>query len=168
MENPFQTEQPKLSRPAFLTVLCILTFIGSGWSVLSDLLRLFTAGVMDSTVEIRQYTSMVGEMQGQGASPFMAKILNSMMDFIRLTALHAREMTVIDLILSLIGLLGAILMFHLRRFGFYLYTAAQILMLFILPYFVGITPIVLFSMVFSGLLTIGFIIMYAVNIKYLK
>ncbi|MFR5958710.1 MAG: hypothetical protein ACLUHA_03330, partial [Bacteroides stercoris] len=35
------------------------------------------------------------------------------------------------------SLLGAILMFQLRRIGFYFYTAAQILMLFVLPYFAG-------------------------------
>ena len=38
MENPFETE--KAVRPTFLTVLCILTFIGSGWGTVSNLFSL--------------------------------------------------------------------------------------------------------------------------------
>lgn len=167
MENPFQAEQQKFFRPTFLTVLCILTFIGSGWSILSDLFRLFLSGTNNS-VEIHQYTSMVEKISGQESSPFMAGFMNTMMDFIRLVTSHAREMAVIDLVLSLISLLGAILMFQLRRFGFYFYTTAQILMIFILPYFAGFTPIVIFSMAFPAIVTIAFIVMYGVNIKYLK
>ena len=35
MENPFSAERPV--RPTFLTVLCILTFIGSGWGLINNL-----------------------------------------------------------------------------------------------------------------------------------
>ena len=38
MENPFSAERPV--RPTFLTVLCILTFIGSGWGLISNLFQL--------------------------------------------------------------------------------------------------------------------------------
>ena len=38
MENPFGVERPV--RPTFLTVLCILTFIGSGWGLLNNLFQL--------------------------------------------------------------------------------------------------------------------------------
>ena len=31
MENPFEEQQNQFQRPTFLLVLCILTFIGSGW-----------------------------------------------------------------------------------------------------------------------------------------
>ena len=42
MENPFEEQQNKLQRPTFLLVLCILTFIGSGWGTLSNLFSVFT------------------------------------------------------------------------------------------------------------------------------
>ncbi len=38
MENPFNVEKPV--RPTFLTVLCILTFIGSGWGLINNLFQL--------------------------------------------------------------------------------------------------------------------------------
>ncbi len=66
------------------------------------------------------------------------------------------------------GLLGAILMFQLRRIGFYFYTAAQILMLFVLPYFAGFNFMVLAGMLFSAIFAVIFIVMYALNLKYMR
>ena len=43
MENPFEEQQNQFQRPTFLLVLCILTFIGSGWGTLSNLFSVFTA-----------------------------------------------------------------------------------------------------------------------------
>lgn len=51
------------------------------------------------------------------------------------TFVHAKEIAVINMVLSVVSLLGAILMFQLRRIGFYFYTAAQILMLFVAALF---------------------------------
>ena len=52
MENPFEEQQNKLQRPTFLLVLCILTFIGSGWGTLSNLFSVFTAGLTDSSMQM--------------------------------------------------------------------------------------------------------------------
>lgn len=41
MENPFEEQQNQFQRPTFLLVLCILTFIGSGWGTLSNLFSVF-------------------------------------------------------------------------------------------------------------------------------
>lgn len=168
MENPFEEQQNKPLRPTFLLVVCILTFIGSGWSILSNLFSVFTAGLMNSTMNMEQYSNMVGEMENGGASSFLSGFLNSSMEVLQVTAAHAREIAVMQLVLSLVSLLGAILMFRLRRMGFYLYTAAQILALFILPYFAGFSSLVIIGMLWSALISIIFIVMYAVNLKYMR
>ena len=49
MENPFEEQQNGRRRPVFLTVLCILTFIGSGWGVLSNLFSIFTADALNES-----------------------------------------------------------------------------------------------------------------------
>ena len=60
MENPFDEQQRPIQRPTFLMVLCILTFIGSGWGVLSNLYSVFTSGFMDNaTLHMEQYSNMV-------------------------------------------------------------------------------------------------------------
>lgn len=168
MENPFEVQQNKPQRPTFLLVLCILTFIGSGWNVLTNLFSIFTAGFMNGNLQMEQYSNMVGEMENNSASAFMSGFLNSSMEVLQATAMHAREIAVMQLVLSLLSLLGAILMFQLRRSGFFLYTAAQILALFVLPYFAGFSTLVVIGMLWSAFISLIFIVMYAVNLKYMR
>lgn len=167
MENPFDVQVNKPKRPAFLVVLCILTFIGSGWGILSNLFSFFTGSILDSNMQIEQYSEMIGDIENGGTSSFISSILNSTMDILQVTAAHALEINTMQFVLGLISLLGAVLMFQLRRLGFYLYTAAQILTLFILPYFAGFSTLVVLLMLWSALFSLAFIIMYAVNLKYM-
>lgn len=167
MENPFEEKQNSPVRPTFLLVICILTFIGSGWSVLSNLFSIFTSGMMDSSLQMEQYSNMMGNIEGSGSSSFLTGFLNSSMEVLQATAAHAREIAVMQLVLSVISLLGAIMMFQLRRFGFYLYTAAQILALFVLPYFAGFSTLVVIGMLWSAFISLIFIILYAVNLRYM-
>ena len=168
MENPFEEQQNQFQRPTFLLVLCILTFIGSGWGTLSNLFSVFTAGLTDSSMQMEHYSSMLNSMDQGAGSAVLSDILNSTMASLQATFVHAREIAVVSLVLSVISLLGAILMFQLRRLGFYLYTAAQILALFVLPYFAGFSMYVGMVMFFSGLISLLFIILYAVNLKYMN
>lgn len=167
MENPFEEKQNSPVRPTFLLVICILTFIGSGWSVLSNLFSIFTSGMMDSSLQMEQYSNMMGNIEGSASSSFLAGFLNSSMEVLQATAAHAREIAVMQLVLSVISLLGAIMMFQLRRFGFYLYTAAQILALFVLPYFAGFSTLVVIGMLWSAFISLIFIILYTVNLRYM-
>lgn len=167
MENPFEEKQNSPVRPTFLLVICILTFIGSGWSVLSNLFSIFTSGMTDSSLQMEQYSNMMGNIEGSASSSFLTGFLNSSMEVLQATAAHAREIAVMQLVLSVISLLGAIMMFQLRRFGFYLYTAAQILALFVLPYFAGFSTLVVIGMLWSAFISLIFIILYAVNLRYM-
>lgn len=167
MENPFEEKQNSPVRPTFLLVICILTFIGSGWSVLSNLFSIFTSEMMDSSLQMEQYSNMMGNIEGSASSSFLTGFLNSSMEVLQATAAHAREIAVMQLVLSVISLLGAIMMFQLRRFGFYLYTAAQILALFVLPYFAGFSTLVVIGMLWSAFISLIFIILYAVNLRYM-
>jgi len=162
MENPFEEQQNQFQRPTFLLVLCI------GWGTLSNLFSVFTAGLTDSSMQMEHYSSMLNGMDQGGDSAVLSDILSSTMASLQATFVHAKEIAVINLVLSVISLLGAILMFQLRRIGFYFYTAAQILMLFVLPYFAGFNFMVLAGMLFSAIFAVIFIVMYALNLKYMR
>lgn len=114
-------------RPGFLTVLCILTFIGSGLSILFSLLGIFGIGALNN------FASAYGVDSG--------------------------ETGVFKLILMVIfsgaSLYGAIMMWNLKKIGFYLYVAAQILMVVF-----GFGWIALF---FAAL----FVVLYYLNLKHL-
>lgn len=164
MENPFQ--ENRQTRPAMLTVICILTFIGSGWSILSNLFTLFTGGMAgDATMQMEQFSSMAGDVEG---SSLMSNLLNSSMSLLQVTFQYAREIALFGLVLSVISLIGAIMMFRMRRMGFYLYTTAQILSLLVLPYFAGFSMLVFMSIFMSLIFVILFVTLYAVNLKYMK
>ena len=173
MENPFN--ERSFVRPTLLLILCILTFIGSGWEILHSLFSLFTHSFMNIETRVDQSASLIETLETQGIysglpvvwMDFMTNLVQSSVQLIQVMAVHAKEIYVFELILSVISLVGAIFMFQLRRTGFYLYTTAQLLSLFILPYFAGfLLPVVLF-MFFSSFFFLIFIILYAMNLKYM-
>lgn len=73
MENPFETNQ--LKRPTFLTVLCILTFIGSGWGVLSQLFSLLFTNLVDVSAQTEQLNTMMDNMESGAGTSFLSGIL---------------------------------------------------------------------------------------------
>lgn len=166
MENPFETNQ--LKRPTFLTVLCILTFIGSGWGVLSQLFSLLFTNLVDMSAQTEQFNAVMDNMESGAGTSFLSGILSSSQEVMQATMMHAKSIAVISLVLSLLSLCGAILMFSLRRIGFYIYAVAQLLLLFVVPYFAGFSMIVVMGMIFSTLFTVVFIILYALNLKAMR
>jgi hypothetical protein len=114
-------------RPVFLTVLCILTFIATGLGLLFGIIGLFAAGAIES---IAAYLPM-------GTDSGLLK-------------------SIIMLVLIGASLYGAIQMWNLKKLGFYIYSAANVVML-----------IIGFS-IFSLVITAGFIVMYYLNLKAMK
>jgi hypothetical protein len=125
-------------RPTFLTVLCILTFIGSGLSTVLYLIAVIAFGAISGVLDS---VPGFGAMGDAGLAIFA-----------------------VFFVLAFLSLFGAIMMWKLKKTGFYLYTAANIIAL--------ILPFVLFSGVpvniFGIIITVGFIAMYAANLKAMK
>jgi len=138
MEEMNNVPQTKAARPTLLSVLCILTFIGSGLSVLAFLLLAVLFGAM------ADFLSSI-----PGFSTFMAGGI---------------AFFVIMFILAFVSLFGAIKMWGLKKIGFYLYTAAQVLMI--------ILPFILISgyqlSVFGIVITILFIVLYGIHLKHME
>lgn len=114
-------------RPTFLTVLCILTFIGSGLGLLFGLIGLFAAGAIES----------LGKYLPLGLDSGLFK-------------------SIILLILMAGSLYGAILMWKLQKLGFYIYAAANVILL--------ILGFSIWSLLFTAL----FIVLYGLNLKHLE
>ena len=68
----------------------------------------------------------------------------------------------------IISIIGAILMFNLKRKGFYIYTVAQILYLVATLYFMGFSSWALFFISTEILIILLFLILFAVNLKYMR
>lgn len=161
-------EKSPFRRPTFLVVLCILTFVGSGWNILGSLFYLFTANIMNSAISIEQNSAVVGELESQGINSFFSGFWDSSLGLMQIEMQYAREIVISRLILSVVVFSGAIFMFQLRRSGFYLYVTAQILLLFVLPYFSGFNLTVMIKMFLSGILSFAFVALYAFHLKYMN
>lgn len=151
-------------RPTFLTVLCILSFIGSGWGIYSGLNNYNMAdtayGVVNETFEKAQE-----EIDGQEGAEAVGKLFQSIGD--SMSPEKIRNGGIATSVTSIITLIGAILMWGLRKTGFYVYVVGAISAI--------IAPMVIFGgfggMIASGGAAFGgilFIILYALNLKHMR
>ena len=136
--------ETKSQRPTLLTVLCILTFIGSGMNLFSSLV---IAGFYDVFVEI--------------AHEFAEKFKLPGIDIL----LEAKPLFfLVSGIFYAGSLVGAILMMRLKKAGFHVYTICQILLVIAPMYFMHLPSPGLPEMLFSGL----FILLYSMNLKFMS
>jgi hypothetical protein len=144
LETKTELENNK-KRPVSLTVLCILTFIGSGFSAISNL---SWAMFYDTFLEI--VLSNDSEIMQQMADTIMAT--NKMM-------------FLVDFLLYAGSLAGAILMLNLKKLGFHIYTVANILLALSPAFLVEGQGINFLGL---GFITIPFIALYALHLKHMK
>jgi hypothetical protein len=146
MEESFKNEvsENKPQRPTLLTVLCILTFIGSGMNLFSSFM---IAGFYDLFVQI---------------SPEIAKEFK--WSGIELLT-EANPLFFLFSGLFYIGsLIGALFMFFLKKIGFHIYTIAQILLVIAPMYFFHLPGPGTLILLVSGL----FIFLYSMNLKFMS
>ena len=140
------TESPKINnmqkrRPELLTVLCILSFVGSGLAVFSNLFIYMSFDEVITIIEDYELGLPEFEMIMSGGKRFF----------------------ITGFFLYSISLLGAIQMWKLRKIGFHLYTVAQIFILLLPVVFIEAYQ---FSVI-SLLLTIAFVLAYFSNLKFM-
>lgn len=138
--NPFEPQ--KQTRPGFLTVLCVLTFIGSGFGVLGNLLYAFIAK------DLTNYPS-----------PFSNPILDEML--LKMSEVAPWKYALLAF-LSVGSIIGAVFMLYMKKQGFHIYTVAQILILFLSPLLMLNT---MNPGIWSILFTVLFIGLYALHYK---
>ena len=163
MENPFETE--KSVRPTFLTVLCILSFIGSGCATVSNLFSLIAFSPEAIVAQIQQVTTMTAT---EGAPSWLTSFMGSSIAVLQTTIMHGTAIYSLLTLFALMSLCGVFLMFKQKKIGFYVYVVAQIAQLFVLPAYSGWNAIVMFSMAASGFFALLFIILYGVNLGKMR
>ncbi len=129
-------------RPQLLSILCILTFIGSGFGVIGFLM---VAINFEATIEA-------------------LKVLYAEMPEANFILEAPRDFFLVSFLLSAFSLLGAVMMWNLRKIGFHIYTASQLIYLVVpLIYFGGET-----NPLFNIMLTALFVYLYARNLPFMR
>ena len=133
--------EQKEKRPSLLTLLCILTFIGSGMNAFSNVVVfLFYDASMKLTEEVVKTFKIAG----------MDAFLTAKPVYFAVTAL-----------INVLAVTGAIRMWQLRKLGFHIYTVAQILVVIAPMYFFHLPGPDLVGVILSGI----FVLLYS---SYLK
>lgn len=143
LENENTIEPVK--RPKLLSVLCILTFISSGLGILSCIITPLTANmVKEYMINAPNYdeTQMAESL----------KVIEAGWGYFLLT-----------LVLVVGSLIGAIMMWKLKKIGFHFYAFSNLAVLFVPTLVLGIA-ISWVSIIFS----VAFIGLYAMHLKVMR
>ena len=158
--------QEERGLPTFLKVLCILTFIGAGIGFISAFSGIFTAemsmnSMRNSSEQLKNtpFGDMGSQIEAIQKWGFISNILNTIGNGLCLT--------------------GAILMWRLKKIGFFLYLGGHAISITASFLIMGsstssgggnnfFSTIMMASMFISFIFVAAFIIMYAVNYKHLK
>lgn len=128
-------------RPTFLTVLCILSFIGAGISIIMLLLAAAAMGVIEAGVAGAEAQGAVVESQTGGIWLWVG----------------------ISVVLSIVSLVGVIKMWKLQKSGFMIYAGASVAGMIVSVIMSGFGPAI-----FGILVSAAFIVMYQLNTKHMK
>lgn len=164
-DNLNLNEFNKPALPSFLNVLTILTFIGSALQILGAGWTFFS---VKSSYE--QKDKLVEQMNTPGVPNFAKKMMGDPQEFI-MTITKSYENRIPILLVTLVAaalcIWGAIQMRALKKQGFMVYTAGQIIGLLASLIFVGFFMAKGFAFMFGVAIVILFVGMYAANRKHL-
>ena len=154
-ENNFTSNQPadgSPSKPEFLKVLCILSFIWSGLIVFI----LFLCLVFSSFIFKIIHQILSGEI----AMPTIdAKQEEALQSFIQLGQGKFIGVVAAVIIFYMTSILGVFKMWRLQKSGFYIYAIINLL---------GVGFDLMSGSFFAAIISISFIAMYYTNLKHLK
>ncbi|MDA3613954.1 hypothetical protein [Polluticaenibacter yanchengensis] len=154
----FDEIKGKDKRSTFLTVLCILTFIGST-------LAIFQQGYIYYKPET-QYANSSNMNKTKTDNKFVNKMAAAMEEFKDLGKIQNNAM--FGMLTAIITLTGGILMFKQNKKGFYLYIAGCFLSILIPFLIYPDNFIIKLGLAFNLFICIVFCIMYAFCLKEMK
>ncbi|MCM1169776.1 MAG: hypothetical protein NC324_07555 [Bacteroides sp.] len=147
-----EERKPESRRITLLSFLCILTFIGSGFSFLS---------YISMGMSFETFRSLVFETDTYDAYFAMAPNVKSSVE---LMFSLPRWYFLLNGLLYAASFAGALLMWRLRRVGFHTYTIAQCLLILVSMLAVPGTGIPYGAILWTGLFVAG----YASNLKHMN
>jgi hypothetical protein len=158
-------------RSTFLTVLCVLTFLGSAFGIFQGITAFVSADKMvtemnKNITEQEKATKEIEQKKNDPGSKFALKMIDSVKG---LTAEKLKQSSIASSLANVLTLLGALLMWRLNRKGFYLYVAgiiATVAAPFII--FGSGNIMAIFGSAIPAFFGVIFIAMYAFNLKDMK
>jgi hypothetical protein len=168
LDESYQHQPRPVKRPVFLLVLCILTFVSCGLTFCTTIFSLISVGSQKQSFQ--QFNRMSQQQQED-----LPEIAERMANALEKTA----DWTIVGNYLSLgniaFCLVGALLMWRMRKVGFFIYTFGQLLPIITLYGVYSLyqnVPIMgvfmLITSIFTVLISAAFVVMYGLNLKHMR
>ncbi len=150
--------------PDFLKVICILTFIGCGLGLISSIYNFVTAE--SKLAEMQQNIEKITE---SGGNQKMISLLEDAQSMLEKSVANKYPVFIISMIGIVLCLVGAIMMWKLKKNGFFLYATGELLPPLTLFFILGMgNSIMTISIsIFGVILALAFVFMYALNLKHM-
>lgn len=148
-------------RPVFLTVLCILTWVGCAIGLV---------GAIGSIGMSSAASGMSTQMQSTG-DPELDRSMAAITEASNSAMKYASMISWINLLCIVACALGAFFMWQLKKTGFYIYTAGELIPVVASIALLGSMP---GGGLFAGLgmiaaiIPVAFVVMYGLNLKHMK
>jgi hypothetical protein len=154
-----------MKRPDLITVLCILTFIGSAWGIYSGINSYLAAdvaaGATQEVLEQAQET-IESEANNQEEADMANKILNSVTN--SLTPDKIKKNGLAGAISSVLCIIGAILMWSMQKKGYFIYVAG-VLISVVAPIIINSGFMGMAASGFSLFIGVIFCVLYGLKLK---
>ncbi len=166
----YQPSKNNPSRPTFLTVLCILTFLASAYYFFTSLVGIFITNEFDDSQWESISEQLAESMDGadENTSRIMQSVMDSLATTLAKTVENATSLGLIAMLVALLSAFGAYEMFQMRRRGFNIYVLAKFIGIIFPLIIIGVNII---TAIGYGIALIGGLIMvflYNVNRKHLR
>jgi hypothetical protein len=148
-------------RPTFLTVLCILSFIWAGFGILAGGMgyvgmKMIESGALEEMVASSGDTNAIAQLEEA-----QAKFEESGLD-----AGQTANLILLSVVLSIAAFIGVLMMWKLKRSGFWVYATTAVIGLVAPLLFGGNLDMSISGIVISAI-SILFIALYALNLKHM-
>jgi hypothetical protein len=156
-------------RPQALKILCILTFVSAGLSMLSSIFNLL-GGPLSPEVMEEQKVEMI-KMIDELKSLEMHSFVTMLEQVQRMTESINAQFYMVSLVSIIVigtGLFGALSMWKGKKIGFHLYIIYSLFSVIQLYFFVSPADIPTIVVVWNLILAAVFVILYSRHLKWLK
>lgn len=157
------TQNQVSKRPEFLTVICILSFIGQGYLLLKNLLSLVTISIITRLEPVVERSLEEFDYHG----PFR-RFLHDSLEYAVDSIDNFLTLVLGKIFLVGIILYGVILMWNLKKNGFYLFIAGKFFYILFPASLVDFNSFSVIDISIKSTIAIIFIILYSLNFKDMK
>ena len=152
-----QQQDNSINRSQFLTVFCILSILGCCLSVVWNIYEYYSITVSE--------VSLANMVKGEGNT---YGLLIGIQDVIKKAIDNALLNLIIGVLFSSICFYGVLMMWKLKKIGFFIYSLGEITPAIISFFLIGSGPIAAFFVVTRLIVSIVWVVLFATNFKNLN